>query len=199
MKKHLALVVVLAVTPFAAFAADGRLDYTYLEGGYLGSRYDLTTGTLEPDGSFSQTTERKTADGGSVRGAAAIAPNFHLFGEYSTQDYSFLDSEHWRLGVGYNHQIGSKVDLLARIAYDRSKVVEAFDGWSVEAGVRAALTARFEVHGLAGYQDYEGGIEGDFYGRIGAQFRLDRLWGISGEVIFGNGQEQYFIGPRISF
>jgi len=199
MKKRFALVIALAVTPLTAFAADDSLDYTYLEGGYLGSRYDVTTRTYEPDGSFSQTTDRKTADGGSVRGAAAIAPNFHVFGDYSTQDFEFLDTEHWRVGVGYNHGIAPKVDLLTRIAYDRSKVVESSDGWSVEAGVRAALSPRFEVHGLAGYQDYEDAIEGDFYGRVGVQVRLDRLWGISGEVIFGNGQEQYFIGPRISF
>jgi Ax21 family sulfation-dependent quorum factor len=199
MRKFFA-VAALAAAPCAAFSNENNLSYTYLEAGYVGSRYDLHTGVFDPaTGTFTQTVDRKTADGWTVRGAVAIAPNFHLFGGYSTQSFPSDDPEQWKLGVGYNHEINTKVDLLTRVAYDRHGTdFASYNGWSVEAGARAALTPRIEGLALAGYQDFSG-VDGAFYGRVGAQVKFNSLWGISGEVKFVRGDAEYFIGPRISF
>ncbi len=188
MKRSLLALTLLAALPFAASAADG-LSYNYIEGGYLGSSNDNI-----PD-----------ADGWALGGSGAIAPNFHLFGNYSSQelDGNWGDLDQWRLGVGYNHEINSKVDLLTRVAYQNKEFDLGnnfkYDGWSVEAGVRAALTPNFEGYALAGYEDYDHGVDGEFYGRIGAQVKFNQTWGINGDVKFVDGYTEYFIGPRVSF
>jgi Ax21 family sulfation-dependent quorum factor len=185
MKSKLAALTLLAALPFAASAADG-LSYNYVEGGYTATNAD------GPD-----------ADGWAINGSGAIAPNFHIFGGYSNQDIDDNggDFDQWRVGLGYNHELNSQVDLLTRVAYEKFDAGRNadFDGWSVEAGVRAALTPNFEGYALAGYEDYDQGVDGDFYGRVGAQVKFNQMWGVNGEVKFADGDTQYFVGPRISF
>jgi len=191
MKRSLLALTLLAALPFAASAADG-VSYNYIEGGYVGTNTDNI-------GGFNDTPD---ADGWSVGGAGAIAPNFHLFGNYSSQefDHNFGDMDRWRLGVGYNHEINSSVDLLTRVAYEKVDFDSIdLDGWSVEAGVRAGLTPNLEAYALAGYEDYDQGVDGEFYGRVGAQVKFNQMWGINGEVKFVDGYTEYFVGPRISF
>ena len=130
MKKSLLALTLLALPALtlsaAASAAEG-LSYNYLEGGYVASNLQDS-----PD-----------ADGWGIAGSAAIAPNFHLFGNYSTQELEVadIDIDNWRLGVGYNHELGARTDLLARVAYERFETdFQDFNGYSVEVGVRGALT-----------------------------------------------------------
>ncbi|HZX79116.1 diffusible signal factor-reguated Ax21 faimly protein [Lysobacter sp.] len=203
MKRSLLALTLLAAAPFAASAADG-VSYNYVEAGYAAD--SVSDG---PD-----------ADGWAINGSAAIAPNFHIFGGYigqETDDFDILpgaringiDVDRWNVGIGYNHEINPQVDLLTRVAYQKAETDginfggdhyagSDADGWSVEAGVRAALTPNFEGYALAGYEDYER-IDGEFYGRLGAQVKFNQTWGINGEVKFVDGYTSYFIGPRISF
>ena len=188
MKKSLLALTLLALPALtlsaAASAAEG-LSYNYLEGGYVASNLQDS-----PD-----------ADGWGVAGSAAIAPSFHLFGNYSTQelDNTDFDIENWRLGAGYNHELGARTDLLARVAYERYETdVRDFDGYSVEVGVRGALTPRFEGYALAGYEDGSD-YDGDFYGRVGAQMKFNQNWGLTGDVKFADSDTQLFIGPRYTF
>jgi Ax21 family sulfation-dependent quorum factor len=186
VRSKLAALALLAALPFAASAADG-VSYTYVEGGYMATNPDNG-----PD-----------ADGWAINGSGAIAPNFHVFGSYSNQeiDGTNVDFDQWRLGLGYNHELNSKIDLLTRVAYEKLDAGSNadFDGWSVEAGVRGAFAPNFEGYALAGYEDYDHGIDGDFYGRVGAQVKFNPTWGISGDVKFTDDDTQYFVGPRISF
>lgn len=202
-RSTLAALTLLAALPFAASAAEG-VSYTYIEGGYSATNLD---GGAD-------------ADGWTIGGSGAIAPNFHVFGSYTGQEVddfatpfgraSGYDVDQWRLGLGYNHELNSSVDLLTRVAYEKfesdefnaGNVVvagEDVDGWSVEAGVRAGFTPNIEGYALAGYEDYDHGIDGEFYGRLGAQVKFNPTWGISGDVKFVDSDTQYFIGPRISF
>ena len=195
MKKIALLSLALAATlPLAANAAEG-VSYTYVEGGYAATDIDQTD---------------IDADGFAVGGSAAIAPNFHVFGSFSRQELDTsgnFDFDQWRVGVGYNHEINPRVDLLTRVAYERFETggdfdtvggdIE-FDGYSVEAGVRGALTRNLEGYALAGYEDFEQ-ADGDFYGRVGAQVKFNELWGITGDVKFVADDVQWFVGPRISF
>jgi len=191
MKRSLLALTLLAALPFAASAAD-NVSYNYIEGGYIGTNTD----------SFGSFRDAPDSDGWSVGGSGAIAPNFHVFGNYSSQefDHNFGDVDRWRLGVGYNHEINSSVDLLTRVAYEKAEFDNIdFDGWSVEAGVRAGLTPNLEAYALAGYEDYDQGVDGEFYGRVGAQVKFNQMWGLNGEVKFVDGYTEYFVGPRVSF
>ncbi|GAA5066772.1 diffusible signal factor-reguated Ax21 faimly protein [Lysobacter panacisoli] len=202
MKRSLLALTLLAALPFAASAAEG-VSYTYVEAGYAGTSVDSG-----PD-----------ADGWAINGSAAIAPNFHIFGGYSGQETDDFDTvlgrvngvdvDQWNIGVGYNHELNSQLDLLTRVAYQKSETdgvrvggidfsgTDA-DGWSVEAGVRGAFTPNFEGYALAGFEDYEH-ADSEFYGKVGAQVKFNQTWGINGEVKFVDGYTAYFIGPRASF
>ena len=127
----------------------------------------------------------------------------NVFGAYGNQEIKHsngVDFDQWRLGVGYNRQIAPKADLVTRVAYEKFDAGQGldFDGYSVEAGVRGALTPMLEGYALAGYEDGDG-FDGDFYGRVGAQVKFNPTWGVTGEVKFADGDAQYFVGPRISF
>lgn len=202
MKRSLLALTLLAALPFAASAAEG-VSYNYVEAGYAATSVD--------DG--------LDADGWAINGSAAIAPNFHIFGGYTgqkTDDFDTVlgrvngvDVDQWNIGVGYNHEINSQVDLLTRVAYQKAETDGVrvggvnfegsdADGWSVEAGVRGALTPNFEGYALAGYEDYER-ADGEFYGKLGAQVKFNQTWGVNGEVKFVDGYTSYFVGPRMSF
>ena len=191
MKRSLLALTLMAALPFAASAAEG-VSYNYVEGGYIATDTDFGD-----------------ADGFAINGSGAIAPNFHVFGGYSgqtTDDFTDLgirfpgvDVDQYRIGLGYNHEIAPRVDLLTRVAYERAEVEsENLDGYSVEAGVRGAMTPMLEGYALAGYEDGSD-YDGDFYGRVGAQVKFNQTWGLTGDVKIADGDTQYFIGPRITF
>lgn len=188
MKRALLALSLLAALPFAASAQESGstgLSYNYLEGGYVATN-----------------TDSGDADGWGLNGSAAFTPNWSVFGAYSNQkiDDTDVDFDQWRLGVGYNHPIASNTDLVTRAAYEKFDAGSGanFDGYSVEAGVRSALTSNLEGYALAGYEDGDE-YSSDFYGRLGAQVKFNQNWGINGDVKFVSGDTQYFIGPRFSW
>ncbi|MCM2337881.1 MAG: Ax21 family protein [Lysobacter sp.] len=184
MKRSLLALTLLAALPFAASAADG-VSYTYVEGGYTATN-----------------TDAGDADGWAIKGSGAVAPNFHIFGEFDKQEIenTNFDVDHYRVGVGYNRDITANTDLLTRVAYEKYDAGQGidFDGYSVEAGVRSALAPNFEGYALAGYEDGDS-YDGEFYGRLGGQVKFNQQWGLSGDVKFIDGDTQYFVGPRVSF
>ncbi|GAB3746821.1 OmpO family porin [Lysobacter olei] len=184
MKRSLFALTLLAALPFAASAADG-VSYNYVEGGYTATN-----------------TDAGDADGWAIKGSGAVAPNFHIFGEFDKQEIenTNFDVDHYRVGVGYNRDITANTDLLTRVAYEKYDAGQGidFDGYSVEAGVRSALAPNFEGYALAGYEDGDS-YDGEFYGRVGGQVKFNQQWGVSGDVKFIDGDTQYFVGPRVSW
>lgn len=193
MKKSLLALTLMAALPFAASAAEG-VSYNYVEGGYIKS--DISG----PD-----------ADGWALKGSVAIHPNFHVFADYSSQEVDDInvDFDQGRLGVGYNHELSQRVDLLTRVAYEKYKTdsftvgdvrVPSFsdDGYSVEVGVNSALTDRLNGYALAGYEDGDN-YDGEFYGRLGAQVKFTPNWSASADVKLVDGDTQWFVGPRFSW
>jgi Ax21 family sulfation-dependent quorum factor len=193
MKKSLLALVLLSAAPFAASAAEG-VSYNYVEGGYTATNID------GPD-----------ADGWALKGSVAIAPNFHVFADYSSQEVDDVkvDFDQWRVGLGYNHELSQRVDLLTRVAYEKAKTdsfnvgsvrVPSFsaDGYSVEVGVNSSLTDRLNGYALAGYEDGDD-YKGEFYGRLGAQVKFTPNWSASADVKLVDGDTQYFVGPRFSW
>ena len=167
-----------------ASAADG-ISYTYVQGGYVATN-----------------TDSGDADGWGVSGSAALSPNFHLFGDFANQELKDVDADNnqWRIGIGYNHQISPRADLLTRVSYDKFDAGQGLnaDGYSVEAGVRGAMTTNLEGYALAGYEDGDE-FDGDFYGRFGAQVKFTPNWGVAADVKVASGDTQWFVGPRLTW
>jgi len=196
MKKSLlALSLLSALAATATASAAEGLSYNYVEGGYTATNLKDA-----PD-----------SDGWGLNGSVAIAPNFHLFGSYNNQDLKDIDTgyDQWRLGVGYNHEISQKVDLVTRVAYEKFKTDsftvgavrfpgDSVDGYSAEVGVRAAIVPHLEGYALAGYEDGKD-YDGDFYGRLGAQAKFNQNWGLSADVKFADNDTQWFVGPRFTW
>jgi Ax21 family sulfation-dependent quorum factor len=196
MKKSLlALSLLSALAASATASAAEGLSYNYVEGGYTATNLKDA-----PD-----------SDGWGLNGSVAIAPNFHVFGSYNNQDLKDIDTgyDQWRLGVGYNHEISQKVDLVTRVAYEKFKTDsftvgavrfpgDSVDGYSAEVGVRASIVPHLEGYALAGYEDGKD-YDGDFYGRLGAQAKFNQNWGLSADVKFADNDTQWFVGPRFTW
>jgi len=193
----LALVTPALLAPVAASAQE--LSYDYVELGY--NRYD---GDAE-------------ADGLGVNGSFGLGEDFHLFGGYTDfdldndildetdlldDDFAEFDgdAQRWHLGVGYNRSVSDSMDLIARVAYQKTHVsgFGSDDGGFAEVGVRALMGPRFEGWAMAGYEDLEN-QSGEVYGRLGGQFRFNPSWGIVADAKFIDSDQVYFIGPRLSF
>ena len=200
MKRALLALTLAAALPFAASAAEG-VSYNYAQAGYA-----------KTDGE----TKYTDSDGWAIGGSYAFHPNFHVFGSYSqqkTDSYNFgtfrvpgYDVDHLRVGVGYNHELSKRVDLVTRLAYEHNK--SDFDsfgdyklkGGSVEVGVNGTLTPNWEGYAFAGYQDYDKSYDGKFYGRVGTLVKFNQNWGITADAQFlDGGEKEFIIGPRFSF
>lgn len=186
--KRLYLVLALsaaAAVPFTASAADG-INYNYVQGGYA------ATNTSGPD-----------AHGWSLGGSVAVHPKVHLFANYARQDikHTAIDYDQWRVGGGYNTQVGSNTDFVANAAYERVNAgggVNA-DGYSVEGGVRSALARNLEGYAMVGYLDGNH-LSGEPYGRLGATVKFNPNWGVNADVrVIKGGTTEWFVGPRFSW
>ena len=191
MKTSLIALALAAALPFTASAAEG-LSYNYAEADYV---------KTDADGG--------KADGWGVKGSYGVLPNMHVFGEYSQQelDATKTDLDQWRLGVGYNVEIAPSTDFVARAAYNNRNLKGSnldFNGWSTEAGIRTAFGEHAEVYAMGGYEDYDKkkGVnpEGQWYGRLGAQVKLNQNWGINGDIKMNrDGDKEWSVGPRFSW
>lgn len=218
MKNALVLALALATTPLAATA--GGPGYTYAELGWQQTDVD----------------DIGEADGPAFNASVALGENVHLFGGYARQDAEErlfvpelddtidlrVDADLYRVGLGYNHSLGERVDLVLRGAYERQhfdvgvrgldvRVDGKSDGWSAEAGVRGLLAERFEGWAAVGYADIGSiNLEGEslgtdeseddeVYGRLGAQFMWNANWGVVGEARVGDDVQQLFVGVRGTF
>ena len=187
MKHSLFALALIAAAPFAASAADG-VSYNYVQGGYTATNGDAD------------------AKGYSIDGSVAVHPNLHIFGGYTAQnvDHSSIDVDEWRIGLGYNRELSKNVDLVSRIAYDRLKadagngLRASVNGYNAEVGVRGAVTPHFEAYAMAGYEDHKQ-IDGNAYGRLGAQVKFNQNWSVDGNVKFANGDTQWTVGPRFTW
>ncbi|MGO1071037.1 porin [Lysobacter sp. CA199] len=200
MKRALLALTLAAALPLSASAAEG-ISYNYVEAGYA-----------KTDGKYSS----GDADGWAIAGSYAFLPNFHAFAGYSKQETDSrnfggfrvpsTDLDTWNVGVGYNHELSKRVDLVTRIAYEQRKFdnslfgSDKLKGGNVEVGVRGSLAPNWEGYAFAGYQDYDQHYDGKAYGRIGTQVKFNQSWGITADAKFiDGGEKEFFIGPRFSF
>lgn len=186
MKRTLLALTLLAAAPFAASAAEG-LSYNYVQGGYIATNNNDSV----PD-----------ADGWGLNGSVAVGQSFNILGGYNTQeiDNTNFNVDEWKLGVGYHYGLTDKTDLVTSVAYQKLNpdIGSNLNGYSAEVGVRGAIAPKFEGYAMAGYEDYKK-LDGNFYGRLGANVKFNDTWGLNGDVKFADGDAQWFIGPRVSW
>lgn len=185
MKRFAIALALAAALPFAASAADG-INYNYVEGGYAYTH-----------------TDAGNADGWGLKGSVAVHPNVHLFADYTKQDikHTSADFDQWRIGGGYNTEIGKNTDVVANVAYEKIDAGHGIkaEGYSVEGGVRSMLGPNIEGYALLGYQDGHD-FDGDAYGRLGAVAKFTPNWAVAADVkLVNGGDRQWFIGPRFSW
>ena len=193
MKTSLIALALAAALPFAASAAEG-LSYNYAEADY--AKTDVDGGK---------------ADGWGVKGSWAFHQNFSVFGDFNRQEIDHTNAKfnQWRVGVGFNKEIANSTDFIARAAYQKLDLRYAdldFNGYSAEAGIRTAFGQHAEVYALAGYEDFnkKHGLkpldDGQFYGRLGGQVKLNQNWGINGDIKMNrHGDKEWTVGPRFSW
>jgi Ax21 family sulfation-dependent quorum factor len=177
----LASALILAL-PLAGQAQE--ISYDYIEGGY--SRVDSIV----------------DADGWALNGSVALTDEFHAFGGYTQNEFdnSNVDLDIFNIGIGYNHAFSSKLHGLARVGYENfdSNFGGSLDAWFTEVGARGVLGSHVEGWALAGYEDADN-ISSEFYGKLGLLVKFTPRLGVSAEVKLIDGDEQYFVGPRVTF
>jgi Ax21 family sulfation-dependent quorum factor len=185
MKRTLALSI-LALCTAAPLAQAADLSYSYLEAGRT---------WVDADGADS--------DGWGANGSVAIGSAFHVFGGYGSQkiDDSNIDADISRLGVGWNRSINDTSDLVVRANWldiDAGFPYGESDGYEAEVGLRSGWTPNLETYAAAGYADTDRG-DGDFYGKLGAQYKFNPMWGVAASVTLSDEANEIFVGPRLSF
>ncbi len=176
----------LAIAPFAASAAD--LDYTYVQGGYIGSNW---TSGLGVDGSY------------------AINRDFQVIANYSHQD---IDDEwgggrlnNWGIGAGYRHELSRNWDLGVKASYTKYDA-NGYDGSGVDVkvGVRGSLSPQFEVFGYVGDATRpvvrRGDFDHDTYLQAGVQYAFTRNWAVNAAYTgYGDNYNPFQVNVRYSF
>jgi hypothetical protein len=171
MKQAFLLAIALAGCPTVALS-QGTFDYTYVEAFYQGD-------------------DTSDADGPGVIGSLALGDRWFVFGEYSRDtdgygdgstygrqvenaEYYDLESDYKRIGLGFHHPLGARLDFVSRVMRDRRDSTVRFQYWDprghpfnsgtvsysydtrvditqAEAGVRGLLASRWEAWGMVGY------------------------------------------------
>lgn len=180
MKRTLFALALAAALPMSAQAAERS--YSYVE---------LDYANVDSD-----------ADGFALRGSVNFGEsNFYGLGSYTSVevDNTNIDVEGFEIGAGYHHALNDNADLIAEIAYQNVEVLGFdADGYRVSGGFRGNLADSFEGLVKLNYLDGNN-VDGDFTGTLGAQYKFNDTWGLTGEVEFAEGGESYLVGVRASF
>ena len=186
MKRFLLAALAFAALPLAA-QADEPLSWNYVQGGYQATDFDALP----------------NAHGWGLSGSAALGSNFHITGGWTRQDFdgTSVHGNDWNLGGGFHNTIGANTDFVGNVGYrriDSAGLTSDIKIYNGEVGVRSALAPTLEGWALAGYEDGHK-VNGSAYGKLGAQYKFGKNWGLVGEAKFAKDYNQYFVGPRISF
>lgn len=191
MKHAPVLVLAAAIVPFGVDAAD--LGNTYIEAGVSRVQSDWL-GWYGDDARF---------DGGYVRGSIALGERAYAFGRVSRGEDDWYGSDIERhetdVGLGLRTPISDAVDLVTEAGLRREEI-GGFDleGWRASAGVRGMLGARVEGWAKATYTQHTFDSR-PYAAQLGALYRLNATWGVTGEVEASPETHRYTFGVRASY
>lgn len=124
-------------------------DYSYLQLNYGSFEFD----DINVDG-----------DGLGLSGSYAISPDWHVFGGYQAAGLDFgVDATTLAAGIGYNTELSTVVDMVARVSYQYVELDAPGGGNVDDSGLGLGIGIRFaaspEVELIAGldYVDFGNG------------------------------------------
>lgn len=153
MRKSIVLASMAALGLGSQAFAEDNFSYSFLEADYVNTNLD--------SGGLGGIDDNATGFG--LKGSIAFTDMLHGYVDYSKHDFDFdfggglsgsFNLEIWEVGVGLNHAINPKIDLIGRAGYTKwdADVVDD-DGFALQAGVRGRPAPNFEVEGLVHYVD----------------------------------------------
>lgn len=189
MNKTFFAALAAALCPLAASA--GEISYTYVEGGVTRVEQEAPPGYGDP-----------RADGAYLRGSLEFGRGFYGFGEYARTElrgFGDVDFEQSQLGVGYAHGLSDRVDLVTEASYlDRDDTWWGQKGARASLGLRSQLGSRMEGWAKANYTDTQFS-DRDLSASVGAMYKLNSTWGVTGEAELDEFDDRLSIGLRASF
>jgi opacity protein-like surface antigen len=181
---------------------DLDLGYRYIEFGYMEVDYDDVLPGVNADG-----------EGGGVSLSLPLHPNVHLIAGYSDLNLDFdVDVTGWQAGLGYNHAIADKTDIVMTVAYvdaeaKSSGITVDDSGYALGVGfrhmivndsIRASVLEGIELNGNVSYVDLDD--SGDETGlALGALFHFNSVFSVGIEGLWGDDTTGYMAGVRLSF
>lgn len=180
---------VLLITSTAAATADG-FDYNHLQLDYGNVEFD----DVSVDG-----------DGFGISGSFAINPEWHVFGGYQNIELDFgIDARTLGAGVGYNTELSSNFDVIARASYQYVEF-DAPQGSSVDdnglgfgVGLRYAASRELELTAGIDYVDLsDSGNDTSISG--GALYNFDNAFSVGLAASFGDDTTSYNLSGRYYF
>jgi len=191
LKRVLPASLAFAILPLAAQAGD--LSYNYVQAGY-----DYTNGH-----------NSNNSHGWEGTASAGLGQHFQIFGDGRITDAQTRTGQGYGIGGGFHTPVAGNTDFVGDVAYHHAN----FDGvsgdiktYSGEVGVRSALATHFEGWVMAGYahgdnqlNDIPHDSKNAAYGKLGAQFKFDKNWGLVAEGKVSSDDRSIFVGPRFSF
>lgn len=225
MKKTLIVASLLAGFAFAGAASASSLSYNYVEAGYSHTSVDdgIDTNGIGVKGSWSLSRNFQVIGGfsgaeGDEYGVEQDIRNWHLGFGYA---YPIGSSTALHIRGYYDHS-ENDVTLDEFDGLGRLKGKLEAQSTVAELGLRHAFNSRFEGWVYGGFTKIDSfklkdvsvdgsSIDADTnltsnlsddestYGRVGGLFKINRTWGVGGEVKANKDFTSYTVGVRASF
>lgn len=191
MKRSLIALALATILPISAQA--GELNYNYVQASYLDSDF-----------------VGESFDGYGVEGSFAFNENFYGSVSYRNVDNGEFDIgfDETALNLGWRRAMNDKADFIAEVGYvnvgvDVGSDSESADGYRVAAGFRGNFNPKFEGNIKVYYTNINDLGDGEFGGRVGGVFNINKTWGIVGSYdttkLGGETIDTWGLGVRASF
>ena len=172
-----------------AFTYAGDFSYSYVEAVIGQTEFDVGDEDVE-------------GDVYGISGSIAVAPNWHVFADFSQADLDFdVELTQIRVGGGYNQSISESMDLISRLAYVTADVETPIgdaddDGYSLGFGLRAKVMENLEVEGLIDYVDVG---DDDTMLRVDGRYFFAPNFSVGAMLQIGDDANTYGITGRFNF
>jgi len=177
----------------AANASAQTPSYSFVEGGF--QRVDL-------DSNFGADLD---GDGFSVGGSYEVAPNWHIFGNFSSTGLDFnIDLDQLTLGGGYHADVSPISSFYANLAFiDADVGASGFgsvseSGYGIQVGLRSMVSPRLELEGYLSHVDLGGGVDGTGVGGS-ALYHFGRNFAAGLTIDLEEDSTAYALGARLYF
>lgn len=198
MSYRSAKIVLASALLLPGFGYAGDLSYSFVEATYAETEIDIGQGVGDVDG-----------EGFAVAGSLAIAPNWHVFADFSTADFDFdVETTAYRVGGGFNYPISDSADVIARLSYLNVEAEvdtpigtfsEDEDGFGLGVGLRGQVADKFELEGAVEYVDLGGESSGDTSFIAEGRYFFTPMFALGAGVEVGDDVTTYGVSARLNF